>query len=110
MVNANGLNTPSTTTANVLPAQDNEQVLQSLENKQYRSLIESLMYLAICTRPDISFAVAVLALPVHAPTMKHLTLVRKVLRYVAGMVGCSLRYSRSVQTTARSIRTHFDAD
>ncbi len=109
MENANGLNTPLPTTANVLPAQDNEQVRQSSENKQFRSLIGSLMYLA-CIKPDISFAVAVLARHVHASTMRHLPIVRKALCYVAGMVNYGLAYPRPVKTTAKSIRAHCDAD
>ena len=62
MKKANGLNISLPSTADGLPAHENEQVLSTVKHKPYRSLIGSLMYLAISTRPDIiSFAVGVFA-------------------------------------------------
>ncbi len=77
---------------------------------QYRSWINSLMYLATCTRPDISFAFGVLARLVHDLALSRLYLVRKILLYVAGTVNYGLTYPCSVRTTARSIRAHCDAN
>ncbi len=110
MEKANRLNPPLPTTADVLPAHENEHVFTTVEHKKYRSRIGSLMYLTICTRPKISFDVDVLARQVHAPTIRHLFLVRKILRYAAGTVNYGLTYPCSVLTTARSIRAHCGAD
>ncbi len=65
MEKANVSNNLLHTTADVLPAHENKQFLTTVQHKQYRSLIGSRMYLAICTRPDISSAVSVLARQVH---------------------------------------------
>ena len=53
----------------------------------YRELIGSLMYLAVCTRPDISQAVGALARYMSAPHKQHWDAARALLRYVRGTTG-----------------------
>lgn len=48
----------------------------------YRSAIGSLMYLATCTRPDISYAVSVCASYMHNPGRVHWDAVKGILAYV----------------------------
>lgn len=50
---------------------------------QYKSIVESLQYLAF-TRPDISFAVNRLSQFMHQPTENHWQAAKRVLRYLAG--------------------------
>ncbi|KAJ1265131.1 hypothetical protein BS78_08G055800 [Paspalum vaginatum] len=50
----------------------------------YLSAIGALMYLANCTRPDIAFAMNLLARHSAAPTKRHWTDVKDVLRYLDG--------------------------
>ncbi len=50
----------------------------------YLSLIGALMYLANSTRPDIAFAVNLLARHSGAPTKRHWTRGKQILRYLNG--------------------------
>ena len=50
----------------------------------YNQLIGSLMYLAVCTRPDVAHAVGALAKYLATPTTVHWSVATDVLRYLAG--------------------------
>ena len=76
----------------MLPARENEQVLDDQDHKKYLSIVGSLLYLAVCTRPDVIFNVSVLARQVHAPNSRRLALTKQVMRFVAGTVDVGLLY------------------
>jgi hypothetical protein len=52
----------------------------------YPSLLGSLMYAAVCTRPDVSTALSILGSAQASPTDAHLQALKKVLRYVVGTI------------------------
>ncbi|XP_051116142.1 uncharacterized mitochondrial protein AtMg00810-like [Andrographis paniculata] len=60
--------------------------------KQFRSLIGGLIYLAH-TRPDIAFSVGLLSRFMHSPSQHHFGAAKRVLRYVVGTVQFGLWYS-----------------
>ena len=60
--------------------------------RSYSTLIGSLMYLAISTRPDIAFAVNKLAQFTSDPKPKHWTAVKRVFRYLKGTKEHALTY------------------
>jgi hypothetical protein len=60
----------------------------------YLSAIGALMYLANSTRPDIAFAVNLLARHSAAPTKRHWTGVKQILRYVNGTRDLGLFFKR----------------
>ena len=64
----------------------------------YREKVGCLMYLASCTRPDISQTVGALARFMSAPTSVHNKAVRQVMRYLAGTRDLGLVYGGSDQT------------
>ena len=57
----------------------------------YRGMIGSLLYLTAC-RPDIQFAVCLCARYQACPKVSHLIAVKRILRYLVGMVNLGLWY------------------
>jgi hypothetical protein len=53
-----------------------------IDPKSYQVIVGSLMYIALATRPDISFAVAALCQYNSRPFARHLTAAQHVLRYL----------------------------
>ena len=63
-----------------------------------RSAIGSLMYLAMCTRPNIFAAISCLSRFNHNPGMAHWEGVKHVLRYLQGTSGEGLCFKKGVST------------
>ena len=61
----------------------------------YLSAIGALMYLANSTRPDIAFAVNLLARHSAAPTKRHWTGVKNIFRYLQGTADLGLFYRKN---------------
>jgi hypothetical protein len=60
--------------------------------KSYQRLIGSLLFLSICTRPDITFAVMALSQWNSKPEPRHFASAKRVLRYLKGTKNLRLRY------------------
>lgn len=65
----------------------------------YQSLLGSLMYLMLATRPDIAFAVTYLSQFSSAPTATHMRALRHLLRYAISTADLSLVYSANGTVT-----------
>lgn len=72
------------------PKEENEELLGP--EVPYMSAIGALMYLAQCTRPDISFSVNLLARYSSAPTKRHWIGVKHIFRYLQGTIDLGLFY------------------
>ena len=72
----------------------------------YRSIIGSLLYL-IASRPDIAFSVGVCARYQAAPKESHLTVVKRIIRYINGTPDYGLWYSKDSNACLAS---YSDAD
>ena len=81
MNNCNPVKTPMNSGDHLVKANENAE---SRDQQGYQSLIGSLLYLATCTRPDIAFAVGVLARFCSKPDQSHWTAAKRVLRYLKG--------------------------
>ena len=61
----------------------------------YREIVGSLMYLMICSRPDLAFSVGRLARHLSAHLPSHHAAALQVLRYLKGTVDRQIVYSRN---------------
>ena len=64
---------------------------------QYLATVGVLLYLSTYTRPDISFAVSVLARHSQKPGVRHLNGVKHLLRYLWGTEDLGLFYTKGGQ-------------
>ena len=72
----------------------------SVDQPLYQSAVGSLMYLSVCSRPDIAYAVNTLAKFSSKPTQKHWTAVKRVFICLNGTGFCLRRGSpRSASDT-----------
>jgi len=62
------------------------------ELHEYRSMVGTLLYFAVTTRPDISFAVGVLTRYMSSPTTDHFTFAQNVLSYLHDTANLGLVY------------------
>ena len=96
MENANALSTPmigkSRTDEDPYRPADTEE--KEVDKKQYLAAVGALLYLATNTRPDISFAVSVLARHSQKPTSRHWQGVKHLLRYLRGTEDLGLHYRK----------------
>ena len=60
----------------------------------YQSIVGSLLYAAIATRPDIAQAVGVVSKFCANPTQSHFTAAKRILRYLKGTVSLGLSYKK----------------
>jgi hypothetical protein len=67
----------------------------AMKDKPYASLVGSLMYAQVCTRPDIAFAVGILGRYQINPGPEHWVAGKKVLRYLKRTRDYMLVYKRS---------------
>ena len=94
MQNCKSVNTPVDANSKLEMATSNDPCI---DQQQYQSVIGSLMYLSVSTRPDISFAVGNLARHSSHPTSTHWKPLKRVLRYLKGTVNYGIKYTKSDQ-------------
>ena len=86
---------PSRTPADLnLKLQTAQNGDEEVDQRIYRSLVGSLLYLAKQTRPDIMFTVNILSRHMNAPTNQHWMCGKRLLRYLQGSKGLKLTYTK----------------
>lgn len=68
----------------------------SMGRYPYQELIGSLMYLAVCTRPDVSFVVSSLSQFNTCYSDEHWTAAKRVLRYLKGTASLGIHFSNKL--------------
>jgi len=70
-------------------------VSKPVDSTMYQSMVGSLLYASIATRPDISQAVAAVSKYNSKPSEAHLTAVKRILRYLKGTLDITVKYKNS---------------
>jgi hypothetical protein len=79
----------------------------------YLKAVGAIAYLATATRPDLAYAVSVLAYFSSNPGPAHWTAVKRVLRYIKGTMDYKIIYTRPdqpVSSPSKLFQTYSDAD
>jgi hypothetical protein len=98
---------PSIRLSTSMAPQTPEEIAE-MEGVPYINAVGALNYLAIATRPDISYTVGVLARFTNNPGMQHWKAVKHLFRYLKGTLDYKLTYSPSPSTEL--FTTFSDAD
>lgn len=85
MADCNAVATPSDCNKNLGEFEAAEET-----NFPYREAVGSLMYLAVATRPDISFAVGCASRHLEKPATAHVNAVKRILKYIRGSTGMGI--------------------
>jgi hypothetical protein len=84
---------------------------EDMSHVPYASAVGSLMYVMVCTRPDIAHAVGVLSRYLSKLVKEHWTTVKRVFRYLHGTTIYGLCYQgRPGLDRVLNIHGFFDAD
>ena len=95
MANCNSISIPITPdyrkSSNSGGVQDSEDSL--FENvKLYQSVVGSLIYLSIGTRPDLAYAINVVSRAMSKPTNRHWGIAKGIMRYLRGTINYGIQY------------------
>ena len=73
----------------------NQYEIDQMKEVPYASVVGSLLYAQVCTRPDLAFVTGILGRYQSNPGQAHWIMVKKALRNVQGTKGLMLTYRRS---------------
>ena len=68
--------------------------VKDITKQPYRELLGRLMYLMLCVRPDLCFAVGYLGRFQQNPGDEHWVVLKRILRYLKGTLDLKLEYSK----------------
>ena len=91
MQDSKPVSTPADASQKLVKATDGEECINQ---QQYQSIIGSLMYLSVTSRPDITYSVSILARFSLQPNKQHWTTLKRILRYLKGTVNYGIHYTR----------------
>ena len=72
----------------------NDHVSKPTDQVEYQSMVGSLLYIAMCTRPDIVQAVGAVTKFCSNPTEAHKTALKRIFRYLKRTMNLALKYCK----------------
>ena len=109
MGNAKAVSTPLANHFKLSNAQcpKSEEDIAEMKLIPYASAVGSLMYVMVCTRPDIAHAVGLVSRFKSNPGKEHWCAVKWILRYLKGAIDVGLLFGKG---SSLSVRGYVDAD
>ena len=94
--------------ASLSPKSDDER--KYMEKVPYSSAVGSLMYLMVCTRPDIAQAVSVVSRYLSCPGKGHWEAVKWIFRYLKGTINARLEFGKGNGPLTGYVDSDFGGD
>ncbi|CAI7902533.1 unnamed protein product [Closterium sp. NIES-54] len=80
-----------------------DEGVEAVEQQQFQSLVGSLLYAAVHTRPEISFSVGQLARVVQNPSEVQVHAAKRVVKYLNSHPSIGVQYSASAQVKQKGV-------
>ena len=90
---------------NLKPTENKKLRNKSFDQTTYRSAIGNLLYLAVCTRPDIMFSVSRASRKNNNPTLEDWSNLLRIFRYLKATENYGIRFSKE-----KNLKVFADAD
>ncbi|XP_042983134.1 secreted RxLR effector protein 161-like [Carya illinoinensis] len=78
-------------------APQTESEMEFMHQIPYASIVGSVMYATVCTRPDLIYAVSVVSRFMSNPVKAHWQAIKWLLRYISGTTVLGLKYGNNVK-------------
>jgi hypothetical protein len=92
MTNCNSKTVPADPFTDLMAIDLQSEGSQEFDQSIYREAVGSIMYLMVCTRPYIAFAVGKVAQHCNKPKMAHWTAVKRIMAYLKGTASHGISY------------------
>jgi transposase InsO family protein len=86
------------------------ELLNEEDAAEYRAAVGALIYLMICTRPDIAFPISRLSKFVAKPGIKHAAALKRLFRYLRGTVDVGISFSAPNSLPSPQLIGYSDSD
>ena len=73
----------------------------------YRSVVDSLMFAAVMTRPDIAYAMSIVSRCSESPGSQHIKTINRILKYIKGSIDLSIIYSQDDSRDGSNLQNGF---
>jgi hypothetical protein len=85
-------------------------LLNEADAAEYRSAVGALIYLMVCTRPDLAFALSRLSKFVAKPGSRHAAALKRVLRYLRGTMDLGISFNVPTPGSSSRLVGYTDSD